>query len=139
MEWKNEISETRIAQLVRTGRNLVEIRFKPGSTMDMAGVREVYEARVKMFGDQPHASIVIIPDDVDIELGITKVDHYSATRSSDPLVAMAVVAEAAMIDMVAKLYFSYFPQSFPVLTTSDAAEARSWAEAQLEKKSKQAG
>src|SRR5690242_2941515 len=73
--------ETRIAHLVRTRPDLVEIRMKHGSTMDMAGVREVYEQRQRIFGDQPHASLVIIPDDADIELAITKVDHYSTTRT----------------------------------------------------------
>jgi hypothetical protein len=135
MEWKEETYGTRIADLVRTGKDLVEIRFKPNATLDMAGVREVYDARLKIFGEQPHASIVIIPENADLELAITKVDHYSATRAHDPLVAMAVVAEGAMIDMVSKLYFSYYPQNFPVRTSSDLSEARKWIEAQLRKKS----
>lgn len=139
MEWKEEHYDTRIAQLIRTRQDLIEIRFKSGSTLDMDGVKEVHATRLRIFGDQPHASIVVIPDDADLELAITKVDHYSATRTSDPLTAMVVVAHSAMIDMVAKLYFSYYPQTFPVFATSDETEARKWVEAQLDKNSKQAG
>ena len=44
-----------------------------------------------------------------------------------------------MLDMIAKLYFSYYPQTFPVFTTTDEAEGRAWIEAQLDRDVKSAG
>ncbi|MFZ1688265.1 MAG: hypothetical protein WAU70_12620 [Flavobacteriales bacterium] len=139
MEREERTYETRIALIVQTRHNLMEIRYKPGVTMDMAGVKEIHETRARIFGDRPYASISIIPDDVDFELGITQRDHYSEKRGNDPLLAWAVVARGSMLDMIAKLYFSYFPQTFPVLTTTDEAEARAWIEGQLDRDMKSAG
>jgi hypothetical protein len=138
-DWEEQAVETRLARIVRTRRDLMEIRYKPGVTMDIAGVKEIHGVRKHLFGDQPHASISLIPDDVDFELAVTQQDHYSANRSSDPLFASAVVARGSLLDMIAKLYFSYFPQTFPVLTTNDEVEARAWIAAQLDRNTRSAG
>jgi hypothetical protein len=136
---EEQTAETRLAHIVRVRPDLMEIRYKPGVTMDMAGVKEIHETRKRLFGDHPYASLSLIPDDVDFELAITQQDHYAVNRPKDPLLAWAVVARGAMLDMIAKLYFSYFPQTFPVLTTNDEAEARAWIAAQLDRSAKSAG
>ncbi len=131
--------ETSIATIVRTRPDLMEIRYKPGCTLDMAGVKEIHEVRARVFGERPYASLSLIPEDVDFQLDITQQDHYIAKRKSDPLVAWAVVSRGPMLEMISKLYFSYFPQTFPVLTTADEQEAREWIEAQLDRNAKRAG
>ncbi len=137
--FEEERFETSIATIVRTRPNLMEVRYKPGCTMDMDGVKEIHEVRARVFGSRPYASLSLIPEDVDFRLDITQKDHYSVNRSNDPLGAWAVVSRGAMLDMIAKLYFSYFPQTFPVLTTSNEEEARAWIDAQLDKSAMQAG
>jgi hypothetical protein len=129
---------TRVADVVLARPDLIEIRFKSGMMLDMAAIRELTEARMQLIGNKPHASLSLMPDDVDFELAVTKVDHYAISRASDPLLAVAVVARGPMLDLVARLYFSYFPQAFPVLTTSDEHEARAWIDARLEKVGEQA-
>ena len=138
LTFEEEQYETSIATIVRTRPDLMEIRYKPGCTMDMAGVKEIHEVRARIFGNRPYASLSLIPEDVDFQLDITQKDHYATDRSADPLVAWAVVSRGAMLEMIAKLYFSYFPQTFPVLTTNDEAEARAWIEAQLDKRARTA-
>ncbi|HMC96261.1 MAG TPA: hypothetical protein VKG92_01280 [Flavobacteriales bacterium] len=139
ISFEAERFETSIATIVRTRPDMMEIRYKPGSTMDMAGVKEIHEVRARIFGDRPYASLSLIPEDVDFQLDITLRDHYSTSRGNDGLVAWATVARGAMLDMIAKLYFSYFPQTFPVLTTANEQEARVWIEAQLDKNAKSTG
>jgi hypothetical protein len=131
--------ETSIATIVQTRPDLMEIRYKPGCTMDLAGVKEIHEVRVCIFSNRPYASLSLIPEDVDFQLAITQQDHYSASRGNDGLIAWATVARGAMLDMIAKLYFSYFPQTFPVLATANEKEARAWIEAQLDQNAKRAG
>ena len=137
--FEEERYETSIATIVRTRPDLMEIRYKPGSTMDMAGVKEIHEVRKRIFGNSPYGSLSLIPEDVDFQLSITQQDHYSNARGNDPLVAWAVVSRGSMLEMIAKLYFSYFPQTFPVLTTANEREARAWLDTQLDKRAQQAG
>lgn len=139
MEWEEQTYGTRLAHIVRSRPDLMEIRYKPGVTLDLAGVREIHEVRQRIFGDRPYASISIIPDDVDFELAVTQQDHYAANRGRDPLIAWAVVARSSTLDMIAKLYFSYYPQMFRVLTTTNEAEARAWINAQLDSSRKNTG
>lgn len=128
---KENTYKTRLAHIIQVRHDLMEIRYMPGVTMDMAGVKEIHEVRKRLFGDRPYANISIIPDDVTFERAITEQDHYAAERGVDPLLAWAVVACGAIAEFVASKYFSRFPQGFPVLTTQDEDEARAWIRAFL--------
>ncbi|MBK8340336.1 MAG: hypothetical protein IPK99_10265 [Flavobacteriales bacterium] len=48
------------------------------------------------------------------------------------IVATAVVCHANMIQMLVKIYFSYFPQMQRIRITDNEAEARTWVEEQLQ-------
>lgn len=130
--------ETRVATIVQRRPDLMEIHYRSGCTLDMPGVREIHEVRARIF-DRPYGSISLIPDDVDFQLDITLEDHYSNLRGKDLLVAWAVVARGTMLEMIAKLYFSYFPQTFPVLASNNEQEVRAWMDMQLDKGAQQAG
>jgi SpoVK/Ycf46/Vps4 family AAA+-type ATPase len=51
--------------------------------------------------------------------------------SESLIVATAVVCHANMIEMLVKLYFSYFPQLHRIKVTDKEDEARTWLDAQL--------
>lgn len=124
--------------MIHAQPQLLEIRFKPGANLDLAAVKEINELRKSIFGNQPYASICILPDDVTFEMAITQLDHYATDRPSDPLIAWAVVGCGAAQEMVARNYFAQFPQTFPVLTTQDEDEARAWIAAQLDRSARNA-
>lgn len=48
------------------------------------------------------------------------------------LLASAAVCRSSMIEMLTKLYFSYYPQLHRILVTEDEQTAREWLEQQLE-------
>ena len=68
----------------------------------------------------------VMPPDVDFEVRITTTDHFAPERGKDPLMALAVVAQDKVAEMVTKLYFSYFPQFFRIRIFTDEEEARAW-------------
>jgi hypothetical protein len=127
MDWTGIIYRTRLAHILQPRPDLLEIRYKPGITLNMAGVIEIHDLRVRLFGDRPYVNISILPDDVQFEAAVLEQDHYASTRYTDNLRAWAVVACSAVGEQVAHMYFARFPQGFPVITTQDEEAARAWA------------
>lgn len=130
------VRETGIAKLVRVRPDFLEVNYREGCTLSSVGVAEVQVARRELMGSTPYGMLSIIPEDVDFELGAMNVDHMLQDRREGLLVAIAVVARANMIEMILKLYFSYFPQMSRILVTDKEAEARSWLTAQMEEVSR---
>ncbi|MEO8590008.1 MAG: hypothetical protein ABI432_11595 [Flavobacteriales bacterium] len=83
-------------------------------------------------GARPYGTLTVIPEDVDFQLDTMSKDHAGPDRSEGRIVATAVVCHANMIEMLVKLYFSYFPQLQRIKVTDSEAEARTWLEAQLQ-------
>src|SRR4029450_4035789 len=110
---------TSIARLTRVRPDLVEIRYDAGCTLGGPELAEVQEARRELMGDRPYATLTIIPGDVDFQLAAMNGDHAKVNRSQGLLIATAVVCRANMIEMLTKLYFSYFPQMHRVHVTDD--------------------
>ncbi len=122
--------DTTLAVVVQVRPDLLEVRFKEGIKMDLAGIEEISAARQSLFsGSGRYGCISLIPEDADFELSASRVDHFAHTQ--DGLMALAVVARGAMLEMMTKLYFSYFPQRFRLFATSDEGEARQWMDGQL--------
>lgn len=122
---------TTIATFLRAKPDELEIRYKPGSTLTLEGMAEVQAMRREIMGHARYGMITIIPDDVDFQLNTMHMDHLAVDRALANVIATVVVAQGNMIEMMVKLYFSYYPQMHRVLVTDDEAEARSWLAAQL--------
>jgi hypothetical protein len=123
---------TSIATLIVVRPDLVEIHYHPGIVFNRKAVGEVQEKRRALMGNRPYSTLTIIPQDVDFNLDAMGHDHGKADRTQSQLLATAVVARASMIEMLTKLYFSYFPQLHRVYVTDDEAAARRWLEQQME-------
>lgn len=123
--------ETSIAFLVRQRPDHLEVNYKPGCVLSSRGVAEVQAVRRDLMGNTPYGMLSIIPEDADFELSAMNVDHMAQDRKEGALLAVAVVTRANMIEMVLKLYFSYFPQMSRILVTDREPEARAWLDAQL--------
>lgn len=120
-----------IATLIEVAPDLIEIHYHSGIVFSPEKVAEVQVLRRKVMGTRPHATLTIIPEDVDYRLETMKHDQGQADRTQSQLLASAVVAKASMIEMLTKLYFSYFPQLHRILVTDDEATARAWVAEQL--------
>ena len=123
--------DTAIATLVRVRTDLVEVHYKPGCILAIPQMTEVQAMRRRIMGATPYGMITFIPEDVDFELPSMQVDHLETDRKKGQVIATAVVARAHMIEMLVKLYFSYFPQLHRVRVTDNEQEARAWLDAQL--------
>lgn len=122
---------TSIARLTRVRPNYLEVVYQPGCMLTSASLREVREARWGLMGETPYAMLSILPDDIDFELGAMNVDHLADDRREGNFLAIALVTRANMIEMILKLYFSYYPLLTRLLVTDKEAEARAWLEAQF--------
>ncbi|HRH68648.1 MAG TPA: hypothetical protein PLB89_03985 [Flavobacteriales bacterium] len=123
---------TTIARLVRVRPDALEIHYDAGCSMTVETVTEVQEMRRHIMGDAHYGTLTFIPEDVDFQMNTMKVDHAAADRSEARIMASAVVATTNMLEMLVKLYFSYYPTMSRVLVTDNEAEARAWLNAQLE-------
>lgn len=131
MDFEQRTYRTSIATLIVVRPDLVEIHYDPGVVFDANGVGEVQARRREVMGDRPYATLTLIPDGVDFELGTMRNDYAQADRARGQLLASAVVVRSSMIEMLTKLYFSYFPQMQRILVTDDERSARTWLAAQM--------
>ncbi|MBK8341542.1 MAG: hypothetical protein IPK99_16905 [Flavobacteriales bacterium] len=123
---------TAIATLTRVRTDLVEIHYKPGCTLAIPEMAEVQAMRRGIMGTTPYGMITFIPGDIDFELPTMQVDHLETDRKEGQVIATAVVARANMVELLVKLYFSYFPQLHRIRVTDNEQEARAWLDAQME-------
>lgn len=123
---------TSIATIIVVSKDLVEIHYHAGIVFSNAAVTEVQMKRREVMGNRPYATLTIIPEDVDFNLDVMSTDQGRADRTQSQLLATAVVAKASMIQMLTKLYFSYFPQLHRIYVTDDEKAARVWLTRQME-------
>lgn len=128
MKYEAQTIELPHAVVTRARPDLVEARMKPGATITVDGLHAVYAARKKLCGTAPHAMLFVATESVGFDMDTM---HHEYIQGEDAVVAIAVVLHATVMEMLTKLYFTYFPQRFQTFATNDEAEARAWIEAQL--------
>ena len=94
--------------------------------MDLIGFKENREARFSLTGVSPHVMLSVMPSNIDFDVQVTAVDHFAPERGTESLMALAVVAQDNVAEMVTKLYFSYFPPEFRLRIFAAEPEARAW-------------
>jgi len=122
---------TSIATLIVASPQLIEIHYHPHIVFNVKAVAEVQVKRRELMGTRSYATLTIIPEDVDFHMDSMATDQGAADRKEGQLLATAIVAKASMIEMLTKLYLSYFPQLQRILVTDDEQAARTWLEQQL--------
>lgn len=60
------------------------------------------------------------------------VDHLADDRKEGALLAIAAVAHANMLELILKLYFSYYPHLSRIHVTPFEKDARDWLKVQME-------
>lgn len=118
------VIDTALPKLERIGPFLIEIRFRSRATVRPEGMKEIHRARWKLFNGAPHMVLSIIPHDVEVDLGLVSVDAHAGHRVNDGLRAAALVAGGPMAEMMAKLYYAYYPPHFRLMVPSDERASR---------------
>ena len=128
----NELIETRQATIERTADNVLEVRYKPGQTLDPAGIGDVLHERERLCGGQKgQAVLAVIPPDADFQMLLMTRDHYKDRPVVDCTRFLAIAASSVMHERMASLYFAYFPQNFPTAVFTDEEEARVWLKSSM--------
>lgn len=125
-------ARTSVAILKRIRPDFLEAHYLPGAVLNTASLEEVSRARRKLMGDSPYAMLSIVPEDVDYTTSAMTVDHLSEDRKEGALLAIALVAHANMMELILKLYFSYYPHLSRIHVTPSEADAREWLQTQME-------
>ena len=124
--------ETSVAVLKRMSPDHLEVHYRPGSVLNIEGLGEVQKARRELMGSTPYCMLSLIPEDVDYTVAAMGVDHLAKDRNEGSLIAIALVAPANIMEMILKLYFSYYPKLERIHVTPSEEDARQWLEKQME-------
>jgi len=123
----NELIETRQATIERTDDNVLEVRYKPGQTLDPAGLNDVLSERERLCKGQGGQTVLaVIPPDADFQMVLMTHDHYKDRPVVDCTRFLTIAASSTMHERMASLYFAYFPQNFLTAIFNDEFEAREW-------------
>lgn len=126
MDFKPVEYRTSIATLRAVSPQLIEILYHANIVFTAATVTEVQNKRRELMGNSAYGTLTIIPEEVDYNIDAMGKDQGIVDRSDGKLIATAVVVKASMIEMLTRLYLSYFPQLHHVFITHDEQAARTW-------------
>jgi hypothetical protein len=122
--------DTRLARVIRTAPDRVEVRFREGCKLDTAGISEILELRRKLGEHLPLKVMGVIPDDADFEMDMLTKDHYAVHGTKDYTAAVAWVAQGSLQNQMTNLYLSYHPTPFRSAVFTDEADAQRWLDEQ---------
>ncbi|MGB3870450.1 MAG: hypothetical protein WA937_13440 [Flavobacteriales bacterium] len=124
--------ETPSAFVERVSPQLVICRYKHGVKVNAAAVRENLAARMSFPGKEPYAVIGIFPEDVDFDMSLLEQNHYTNIALNLVTQLLAIVAEGALFEPIASLYFAYHPTRFLNKVFPSEAEALAWVEQRIQ-------
>lgn len=124
-------ARTSVAILKRIRPDQLEVHYLPGSVLNLTTLAEVQQARRELMGSTPYFMLSLLPEEVDYTTSVMNVDHLASDRKEGSLLAIALVAHANMMEMVLKLYFSYYPHLNRIHVTPSEADARQWLKEQM--------
>ncbi len=132
MSQKMERIETASAIVERVNPDLVICRYRNGARVDVRAVAENVQARMRFPGKEPYAVIGIFPESVDFEMSLIENNHYTDTALNKVTRVLAIVAEGALFEPIARLYFAYYPPQFSTGVFTTEEEARKWVNARIQ-------
>lgn len=130
-------SETRLAFLELNENNWLEIEVKPGAFFDLVGIHELIAERRRLTDNAPVGVLLVLPSDADLDPVVVSVNHYADPEISNGLLALAVVVDKTLLEIMFKLFLAYYPQRFGTGIFKTRSEAQKWLSIELEKPSDQ--
>ena len=123
-------AETRAAILEMLDGQILVIRFKRGTPIDLQGVTEVIERRRSMSAGKRTAIITVLPEDLDVDVDVFVNDH--AQQVKDLTLAEVCVSANVHHRRLAELYYSNFPQPFATGVFASEKAAIDWLHSIME-------
>ena len=117
---------TEAAILERRADGGLEIHFREGVKITVERIREILDARENLCGKGKYTVLVTLPEEVDLDVDVLTQDHYHTRDLEDCTYAVAWDAENTMNERLVELFYTYFPQRFPVKVFRSEEEARGW-------------
>lgn len=132
---KNELEEplinTPLATVQRTAPGWVEVRFKLGAVLNVAGIAAILNERDQLAREGPDKVLIVFPpEELDFEMSMITTDHYHGRSVEQYTAAAAWAARNEHNERFARLYFAYFPSPMPSAIFKEESEARAWLCAQ---------
>lgn len=124
--------ETKSASVERIDTDLVICRYKHNIRVDARAVAENLAARKRFPGGEPYAVIGIFPESVDFDMSLIENNHYTDIAINKVTRVLAIVAEGALFEPIARLYFAYYPPQFSTGVFSTEEEARKWVDVRIQ-------
>lgn len=123
---------TRLAEMSLTmeGR-LIEVRYREGVELDVAGLMEVQLRRDELTSERCAMLGVFQPGTLG-DLKVMEVDYFGRTNANAQLVALAIVTQDELGASMSEIYYNYNPQTFPTRIFREEGEALAWIRERLE-------
>ena len=123
----SSIIDTPVATIQRTADDLVEVRFKAGVTLTVAGIAAILSARRQASAGVALRVLIVFPaDEVDFDMSMITKDHYSTVPVEQFTRAVAWATINDHNNRFCELYFAYFPSPVPSAVFVTEADARQW-------------
>lgn len=132
------IIETPFAWLERTNEHVVVQRWKPGITLDVPTIQATMVKRHELFGDEPYAMIVVVPEGSRFAMSFLENDQYKGTPVASKIIAMANVVEEVDVRAIVSLYYAQHPPTYLHGVFATMAQAQVWVENRLAERSRRA-
>ena len=123
--------DTPLATVQLSAPDLVEVRFKPGCTLTVAGITAILTVREELGRSGAHRVLFVFPnEETDFEMSMITKDHYQGRPVQEFTRAAAWATRNEHNERFARLYFAYFPSPVPSAILTEEGEARDWLEKQ---------
>jgi hypothetical protein len=120
--------ELPMAQIALMGGNHVEVRIRPDVRIDVGGLLASMQARRELLDTSRGPLYFIALGELDWDPAALQTDFFG--QDAESITALAVLVDSRSLTLVANMYFSLFPASFPTKVFNADAEARQWLTAQ---------
>lgn len=111
---------------------LIEQRYHPMTVPSPALFLEARKARERLTRKNACAVLVVLPPEMPVDGPSTNIDFFRQESELRSIIALAVVAETAMLNAATKFYFRYYAQSFEAKVFTEEDEAKAWLKGKIQ-------
>ncbi len=118
--------ETRSALIERTSDELIEVRFKPGTTLDAAGLGEAILAKRNLCHTGSPDVLMVLPADTEVDIRAVTADPGQVLGPCTQAGRLAFVAEGPLNPKLVEIHLRYHPREQATQVFGNEADARQW-------------
>ncbi len=118
--------ETSQARVERTSDALIEIHFKPDTTLNAIGIGEVIAAKRTLCTEGEPDVLAVVGEDVEVDMRVVNIDHHAIHGICGTARRLAFVTGDELNARLAEIHFRYFPRHFETAVFRNEQDARQW-------------